>query len=70
MATAFSTQRLLPRSEISPRLQNSVYLHALRCLNIQTTIIPDFIYKKRNYKGGLQSRRKSSDLSDRRTKID
>ena len=26
------------RSETSPRLQNSVYLHALRCLNIQTTI--------------------------------
>jgi hypothetical protein len=38
MATAFSTQRLLPRSETSPRLQNFVYLHALRCLNIQTTI--------------------------------
>lgn len=38
MATAFSTQRLLPRSETRPRLQNFVYLHALRCLNIQTTI--------------------------------
>ena len=37
MATAFSTQRLLPRSETSPRLQDFVYLHALRCLNFQTT---------------------------------